>query len=74
MVAFRKSVPIDKLISYLDTHEWADPGANVGHLGPAPALFQYAMHDQFIEMSAAKHYFEIVPARMKSGSTTPTML
>ena len=59
MVAFRKSVPIDKLISYLDTHEWADPGAYVGHLGPAPALFQYAMHDQFVEVSAAKHYFEM---------------
>ena len=59
MVAFRKSVPNDKLMSYLDTHNWADPGAYAGHLGPAPALFQYAMHDQFVEVSAAKHYFEM---------------
>lgn len=58
MTAFRKSVPIDKLTSYLDKHEWADPGAYVSYLGPAPALFQYAMHDQFVEVSAAKHYFE----------------
>jgi dienelactone hydrolase len=58
MVEFRKSVPIDKLISYLDTHEWADPGEYAAHLGPAPVLFQYAMHDQFVEVSAARHYFE----------------
>jgi hypothetical protein len=33
MLAYRKAVQIDRLISYLDTHEWADPGAYVGHLG-----------------------------------------
>jgi len=46
-----------KLISYLDAHEWADPGAYVGYLDPAPALFEYAMHDQFVEVSAAQNYF-----------------
>ena len=62
MVAFRKSVPPEKLTGYLDTHEWADPadpGAYASRLGPAPALFQYAMRDQFVEVAAAKYYFEV---------------
>ena len=59
MVAFRKSVPVGKLEQYLDTHEWADPGAYAARLGPAPALFQYATHDDFVAIASAKHYFDI---------------
>ena len=59
MVAFRRSVPADKLEKYLQAYEWADPGAYAAQLGPAPAFFQYALHDDFVEVSAAKHYFEV---------------
>jgi cephalosporin-C deacetylase-like acetyl esterase len=59
MVAFRKSVPAERLSKYLDAYEWADPGAYAAHLGPAPALFQYATHDDFVAVAAAKHYFEM---------------
>jgi cephalosporin-C deacetylase-like acetyl esterase len=59
IVAFRKSVPMDKLKEYLDANRWTDPGAYAAHLGPAPAFFQYATHDDFVPVSAAKHYFEL---------------
>ena len=59
MVAFRKSVPAETLEAYLDTHEWADPATYAFHLGPAPALFQYATHDEYTAVAAAKHYFEM---------------
>ena len=38
---------------------WADPGAYAARLGPAPALFQYATHDDFVAIASAKHYFDI---------------
>lgn len=59
IVAFRKSVPMDKLKEYLDANSWTDPGTYATHLGPAPAFFQYATHDEFVPVSAAKHYFEL---------------
>lgn len=58
IVSFRKSVPADKLNQYLDTYYWADPAPYAAHLGPAPALFQYATHDEYVATAAAKHYFE----------------
>jgi len=59
IVAFRKSVPMDKLKEYLDANSWTDPGTYAAHLGPAPAFFQYATHDDFVAVSEAKHYFEL---------------
>ena len=59
MVEFRKSVPLDKIIAYLNTYEWADAATYAASLGPAPALFQYGTHDEYVEVSAAKHYFEM---------------
>ena len=38
MVAFRKSVPVDRLISWLDTHVGRS-GAYVGHLGSSSGIF-----------------------------------
>ncbi|MGZ5921604.1 MAG: alpha/beta hydrolase family protein [Rhizomicrobium sp.] len=36
---------------------WADPGHYAGKLGPAPALFQYGLHDdEFVPVAAAKDY------------------
>jgi dienelactone hydrolase len=58
VVAFRKSVPMDKLKEYLDANGWTDPGSYAAQLGPAPAFFQYATHDDFVPVSEAKHYFE----------------
>jgi dienelactone hydrolase len=58
-VSFRKSVPAAKLQQYLDAYYWADPATYAAHLGPAPALFQYANHDEFVPVTGAKHYFEI---------------
>lgn len=57
-VALRKAVGLEKLKQYRDTHDWADPGSYASHLGPAPAIFQYAMHDEFVPEVMAKHYFE----------------
>jgi dienelactone hydrolase len=59
MVGFRKSVPLDKITEYLNTYDWADPATYAASLGPAPALFQYGTHDDYVEVTAAKHYFEM---------------
>jgi cephalosporin-C deacetylase-like acetyl esterase len=72
IVAFRKSVPMDKLKEYLDANSWTDPGTYATHLGPAPAFFQYATNDQFVPVSTAKHYFESSsgPKEMKFYDST----
>jgi cephalosporin-C deacetylase-like acetyl esterase len=57
-VALRKSVGVEKLKLYRDTYDWADPGSYASHLGPSPALFQYATHDEFIPVLMAHHYFD----------------
>ena len=59
LVSFRKSVPAARLLEYLDAYDWADPATYAAHLGPAPALFQYATHDEYVSVAAAKHYFEL---------------
>jgi cephalosporin-C deacetylase-like acetyl esterase len=58
IMQFRNSVPMDKLKAYLDANSWTDPGTYAAHLGPAPAFFQYATHDEFVPVDAAKHFFE----------------
>jgi len=67
MVAFRKSVPAVKIEQYLNTYAWADPAIYATHLGPAPVLFQYATHDEYVSVAAAKHYFAMSsgPKQMK---------
>lgn len=58
---FRKSVSAEKFKEYLDAldaYGWADDGTYAAHLGPAPAFFQYALHDQFVSIREAKDYFK----------------
>jgi cephalosporin-C deacetylase-like acetyl esterase len=57
MVALRKAIPGPTLQNSLDTYAWADAGTYAGHLGPAPALFQYALHDEYSPVPYAKQYF-----------------
>jgi dienelactone hydrolase len=39
---------------------WADPGFYAGKLGPAPALFQYGLHDkEWVPLAKAKEYAAI---------------
>jgi cephalosporin-C deacetylase-like acetyl esterase len=58
-VALRKSVGVEKLTQYLNANDWADAATYASHLGPAPALFQYALHDEIIPVAMAEHYFEL---------------
>jgi dienelactone hydrolase len=57
MVAARKAIPAATLQAYLDANAWADAGTYAAHLGPAPALFEYALHDDFSPVAYAKQYF-----------------
>lgn len=57
MVAARKTIPAATLQTYLDANAWADAGTYATHLGPAPALFEYALHDDFSPVAYAKQYF-----------------
>jgi cephalosporin-C deacetylase-like acetyl esterase len=58
LVAMRKAIPPDTLRTFLDTYAWADAGSYEMQLGPAPALFQYAIHDDFSPVHYAKQYFQ----------------
>lgn len=71
-VEARKSFSADKINQYLDANSWADPGTYVAQLGPAPAFFQYATHDEFVPVAQAQHYFESSsgPKRMKFYDST----
>jgi cephalosporin-C deacetylase-like acetyl esterase len=58
MVALRKSTPTDKLEQELQSVAWTDPDSYAAHLGPAPALFQYGLHDEeWVPLQDAKDYF-----------------
>ena len=58
MVALRKSQPADKIEQMLQASAWADSAAYAKHLGPAPALFQYGLHDEeWVPLQDAKDYF-----------------
>lgn len=67
MVEARKEIPAATLQTFLDTSAWADAGSYATHLGPAPALFQYALHDDFSPVEYAKRYFAMSagPKEMK---------
>ena len=72
IVQLRRSVPMDRLKAYLAANSWTDPATFAAHLGPAPAFFQYATHDEFVPVDAAKHYFESSsgPKQMKFYDST----
>lgn len=50
----------------LNANAWADPGSYAAKLGPAPALFQYGLHDEkWVPLAYAKDY-----VAMASGPKT----
>jgi dienelactone hydrolase len=60
MAALRKSndtAEAKKVEDSLKADAWADPGTYTSKLGPAPALFQYALHDEkWVPLASAKDY------------------
>jgi dienelactone hydrolase len=60
MVAeFRKKFGDDKIKEYLAKYRWSDPGEYAAYLGPSPALFQYATHDEFMTVAMEQKYFDM---------------
>jgi cephalosporin-C deacetylase-like acetyl esterase len=58
MVSMRKGVDMAKVEQTLQTNAWADPASYAGQFGPAPALFQYGLHDEdWVPLQDAKDYF-----------------
>ncbi len=58
MVPLRKTADMAKVEQTLQTNAWADPGTYAAQLGPAPALFQYGLHDEdWVPLADAKAYF-----------------
>jgi cephalosporin-C deacetylase-like acetyl esterase len=57
--AFRKRFGDDKIKEYLAKYGWADPGEYAAYLGPSPALFQYATHDEFNTVPMEQKYFDM---------------
>jgi cephalosporin-C deacetylase-like acetyl esterase len=66
MVPMRKTTDMAKVEQTMKINAWADPGSYAGQLGPAPALFQYGLHDEdWVPLQDAKDYFA-----MSSGPKT----
>ncbi|HEY6849195.1 MAG TPA: hypothetical protein VI320_23715 [Terracidiphilus sp.] len=58
MVSMRKGVDMAKVEQTLQMNAWADPASYAGQFGPAPALFQYGLHDEvWVPLQDAKDYF-----------------
>lgn len=58
MIALRKKMDLAKVEETLKANAWADPGSYTERLGPAPALFQYGLHDEeWVPVVDAKDYF-----------------
>jgi len=57
MVPMRKTTDMAKVEQNLKSNAWADPGSYANKLGPAPALFQYGLHDEeWVPLADAKDY------------------
>jgi cephalosporin-C deacetylase-like acetyl esterase len=53
----RKTVNMKEAEVALRASAWADPGSYANQLGPAPALFQYGLHDEeWVPLKDAKDY------------------
>jgi cephalosporin-C deacetylase-like acetyl esterase len=59
IVEFRKKVGDEKIKAFLDKYGWTDPGEYAVYLGPSPALFQYATHDEFMTVPMEQKYFDM---------------
>ncbi|MFZ0038533.1 MAG: hypothetical protein WAK91_13980 [Candidatus Acidiferrales bacterium] len=56
---FRKKFGDEKIKEYLAKYGWSDPGEYAAYLGPAPALFEYATHDEFMTVPMEQKYFDM---------------
>ena len=57
MISSRKNADMAKVEQSLKANAWADPGSYAKKLGPAPALFQYGLHDEdWVPLADAKDY------------------
>ncbi len=57
MVPLRKTNDMAKVEQSMRTTSWSDPGSYADKLGPAPALFQYGLHDEeWVPLKDAKDY------------------
>jgi cephalosporin-C deacetylase-like acetyl esterase len=66
IVTFRQNSNMTEVGRNLERSAWAFPEAYASELGPAPALFQYALHDEgYVPLAQAKHY-----VAMASGPKT----
>lgn len=59
IVEFRRKLGDEKIKEYLAKYGWSDPGNYAGYLGPSPALFQYATHDEFMTVPMEQKYFDM---------------
>jgi cephalosporin-C deacetylase-like acetyl esterase len=58
MAPARKTTDMAKVEQNLRANAWSDPGSYANKLGPAPALFQYGLHDEvWVPLADAKDYF-----------------
>ena len=66
MVPMRRATDLAKVEQSLKANSWSDPGSYADKLGPAPALFQYGLHDEdWVPLKDAKDY-----VAMASGPKT----
>ena len=66
IVSFRQNSDMTEVGRNLERGAWAFPEAYTSKLGPAPALFQYGLHDEgYVPLADAKHY-----VAMASGPKT----
>jgi cephalosporin-C deacetylase-like acetyl esterase len=57
MLALRNTADMSKVESTLKANAWADPASYAKDFGPAPALFQYGLHDDdWVPQADAKDY------------------
>jgi cephalosporin-C deacetylase-like acetyl esterase len=57
MTQARKTADMAEVEETLKANAWADPGSYANKLGPAPALFQYGLHDEaWVPLADAKDY------------------
>lgn len=60
MASMRKTADMAKVEQTMKVNAWADPGSYADKLGPAPALFQYGLHDEdWVPLQDAKDYIAI---------------
>jgi len=64
---YRQKVGPEKLDAFMTKFAWMDAGKYVSHAAPAAVFLQYATDEPYLNVEAAKRYFEIVsePKKLK---------